>query len=173
MSVVLLFLRRTCRSVTRASVQILSWTLMDIPLEWRYDSSLLWTIFYHSLISRILASNLSLQWQQKPFLGWKSGNLTSNLNLVICQLEFKIFGCCSVCAPHPPVLISSKTNPPNYPLPFSFPGYHWPPEHTSIDASKQQSHCSQTDICYCREAKLLPVAACAQLLSSVNSTSEL
>lgn len=119
--------------------------------------------FYHSLISRIFVSNLSLQWQQKPFLGWKSGNLTSNLNLVICQLEFKIFGCCSVCTP----------SPPNYPLPFSFPGYHWPPEHTSIDASKQQSHCSQTDICCCREAKLLPVAACAQLLSSVNSTSEL
>lgn len=130
--------------------------------------------FYHSLISRILASNLSLQWQQKPFLGWKSGNLTSNLNLVICQREFKIFLAVVQCvSPLPPVLISSKTNPPNYPLPFSFPGYHWPPEHTSIDASKQQSHCSQTDICCCREAKLLPVAACAQLLSSVNSTSEL
>lgn len=41
-------------------------------------------------------------------------------------------------------------------------GYHWPPEHTSIDAAKQQSNCSQTDIC-CRGDGCQRADACSRV----------
>lgn len=92
------FHRRTCHSVTRAYVQILSWTLMDIPPEWRYSwhqEQMFWEhyIFPRTIVGPIFCWIFNWPKPVPHIIYW-----TVNQPSVSERCSFDTTTCRSVCA---------------------------------------------------------------------------